>query len=92
LKVVRPSGYPARFNTPRPERSRHSISTRKWLPLHKVWQPLEVALIMSSRGSDLIASFNRIPLGDTPFVISFESHLPRLFTYERSAAFRYFTK
>ncbi|WP_292291071.1 glycosyltransferase family 4 protein [Marivita sp.] len=92
MKVVRPSGYPARFNTPRPERSRHCISTRKWLPLHKVWQPLEVALIMSSRGSDLIASFNRIPLGDTPFVISFESHLPRLFTYERSAAFRYFTK
>lgn len=89
LHVVRPWGYPARFNTPR--QSRHIITTRRWLPLHRLWQPLEVALIlMPGPRPDLIASFNRIPLGPTPFVISFESHLPRLFGHERSAAFRFF--
>lgn len=92
LKVVRPAGYPARFNTPRPDYSRHRIVTRQWLPLHKAWQPLEVALVMSAPDADLIASFNRIPLGRTPYTISFESHLPRLFTYEESAAFRHFTR
>ena len=91
MKVVRPAGYPARFNTPRPEYSRHCIVTRRWLPLHKVWRPLEVALVMPTAGADLIASFNRIPLGRTPYTINFESHLPRLFNHERSAAFRHFT-
>lgn len=46
---------------------------------------------MPSRNTDLIATFNRIPLGRTPFVISFESHLPRLFGHEASAAFRHFS-
>jgi glycosyltransferase involved in cell wall biosynthesis len=52
--------------------------------------PLETALILTPGRSDLIASFNRIPLGRRPFLISFESHLPRLFGYENSWAFRYF--
>lgn len=89
MRIVRPAGYPSRFNTPR--HSRHSISTRRWLPLHKVWQPLEVALLMPTAGADLVATFNRIPLGTKPFVISYESHLPRLFAYEKTSAFRYFT-
>lgn len=59
--------------------------------MHLLWQPLEVALLMEpGRRADLIASFNRIPLGQTPFVISFESHLPRLFGHEGTAAFRFF--
>ncbi len=47
---------------------------------------------MPAHGADLIATFNRIPLGRKPFVISFESHLPRLFNYEKTAAFRYFSE
>lgn len=47
---------------------------------------------MPSGSADLVAAFNRIPVGTTPFVVSFESHLPRLFTYEKSAAFRWFTE
>ncbi len=47
--------------------------------------------MMPTNGADLIATFNRIPLGTKPFVISFESHLPRLFNYEKTAAFRYFS-
>ena len=91
MRVVRPHGYPSLFNTPR--HSRHTIIAQKWLPLHKVWKPLEVALVpLGGARPDMIASFNRIPLGRTPFTITFESHLPRLFAYEKSAAFRFFTQ
>lgn len=90
MHVVRAAGYPSRFNTPR--RSRHRISTRRWLPAHKIWRPLEVALLMPDHGADLLACFNRIPLGSKPFVVSFESHLPRLFGYEGSRAFRAFSR
>lgn len=90
-KVLRPYGYPAQFNTPRDPQSIRLI-TRKWLPMHKLWTPLEVALFMPTTDADLIATFNRIPLGTRPFAITFESHLPRLFGYEDSAAFRYFTR
>lgn len=90
-KVLRPYGYPARFNTPRTPRHVRMI-TRKWLPLHKLWTPLEVTLLTPALDADLIATFNRIPLGPRPFVITFESHLPRLFGHEDSAAFRFFTR
>lgn len=92
MKVVRPAGYPARFNTPRPAYSRHRIVTRSWLPMHKAWRPLEVALVMPASGADLVASFNRIPIGRKPYIVSFESHLPRLFNFEDSSAFRYFAQ
>jgi glycosyltransferase involved in cell wall biosynthesis len=90
LKIVRPAGYPTRFNTPRA--SKHEMVTRQWLPLHKIWMPLETVLILAPSRSGLITTFNRIPLGRRPFLISFESHLPRLFGHENSWAFRYFTR
>lgn len=90
-KVLRPYGYPAQFNTPR-NPSYIRLITRKWLPAHKLWKPLEVALLTPTFDVDLVATFNRIPLGPRPFVITFESHLPRLFGYEHSAAFRFFSK
>lgn len=90
-KVLRPYGYPSQFNTPRNPRDVRMV-TRKWLPLHKIWIPLEVALVTPTFDADLIASFNRIPLGSRPFVITFESHLPRLFNHEDSAAFRFFSR
>ncbi|HVG49935.1 MAG TPA: glycosyltransferase family 4 protein [Rubellimicrobium sp.] len=89
MRIVRPWGYPARFNTPR--WSRHQIETRRWLPVHRIWSPLESVLLMPTHGADLIATFNRIPLGRRPFTISFESHLPRLFGYESSRAFERLT-
>lgn len=90
MHIIRPAGYPARFNTP--DVSRHRISTRPWLPAHKVWRPLEVALLMPAVQADLIATFNRIPIGRAPFVISFESHLPRLFGFEKNAVFKWFSE
>jgi glycosyltransferase involved in cell wall biosynthesis len=40
------------------------------------------------RRFDLVHAFNRIPVGFTPFIIGFESHLPRAFGREASAMFR----
>jgi glycosyltransferase involved in cell wall biosynthesis len=79
LRIVRPTGYPALFNTPR--NSRHDIKDRYWLPLHKINRRLEAPLILIGLRPTPVATFNRIPLGIRPFVITFESHLPRLFDY-----------
>jgi len=40
---------------------------------------------------DLIHAFNRLPIGKTPFIINFESHLPRAFGHENSAQYKYMT-
>ncbi len=40
------------------------------------------------RRFDLIHAFNRIPFSRTPFVIGFESHLPRAFGFENTRFFR----
>ncbi|MGU3330494.1 glycosyltransferase family 4 protein [Methylobacterium mesophilicum] len=39
------------------------------------------------RRFDLVHAFNRIPLGSTPFLIGFESHMPRGFGLENSQYF-----
>lgn len=40
------------------------------------------------RKFDLIHAFNRIPIGHEPYVIGFESHLPRAFGLEDTALYR----
>lgn len=79
IRIVRPAGYPSRFNTPRV--SDLDIRTRHWLPIHKIWKPAEVALFLASIRPGLIHTFNRIPIDIRRFVISYESHLPRLYDY-----------
>jgi glycosyltransferase involved in cell wall biosynthesis len=78
LSVLAPVRYPWRFNGPR--RSRHSIENRCFLPFDRASAKLEGITIfnpMPPRHFDLIHAFNRIPISSLPFVIGFESRLPR---------------
>lgn len=88
LTILQPARYPSIFNGPR--HGRHRILRTPFLPLHKVsaaWQGL-LLYPPQLRAYDLIHSVNRIPLARKPFVITFESHLPRVFGAEGSLADR----
>ena len=80
--IIKPVGYPIRFNCPR--ESRHSIRETHFLPIHKLYPPGEGVFIWppSFKRTDLIHSFNRIPITGLPFVIGFESFMPRAFGLE----------
>lgn len=68
--------YSARFNTPR--HSRHRLHFIRHAPTHQLSKRLEAVTIFPRAGApDLIHAYNRIPLGPTPFVVGFESHMPR---------------
>lgn len=80
--------YPFAFNSPRV--SRHRIETRRFLPLER-FPPLTGATVVNPwppRNFDLLHAWNRIPFGPTPFIIGYESHLPRAWGRERTAAYR----
>jgi glycosyltransferase involved in cell wall biosynthesis len=88
LRILAPTRYPWSFNSPRA--SVHHIERRDFLPLNRFSRSLEGVTVFNPlppRRFDLVHAFNRIPLGRTPFVIGFESHLPRAFGLERT---RYF--
>jgi glycosyltransferase involved in cell wall biosynthesis len=90
LSILAPTRYPWRFNSPR--ESRHAISIRNFIPVNKVSRAAEGLTIFNPfppRRFDLVHAFNRIPLGPTPFVIGFESHLPRAFGFEQGFIFRH---
>jgi glycosyltransferase involved in cell wall biosynthesis len=92
LSILAPTRYPWRFNSPR--QSRHRIAIRNFLPLNYISKKIEGITIFNPlppRHFDLIHAFNRIPISGLPFVIGFESHLPRGFGIERSAFFRFMT-
>jgi glycosyltransferase involved in cell wall biosynthesis len=89
LKIMAPVRYPWQFNGPR--QSRHDISVRHFLPLNKISKKIEgiTAFNPFPLGRfDLVHAFNRLPLGVTPFVIGFESHLPRAYGLEKTAYYR----
>jgi len=84
--------YNTGFNTPRV--TRHHIEQRKFVPFNKIYQPLAGAALVNPwplRRFDLLHAFNRVPLGPTPFVIGFESHMPRAFGREQGAVFETLT-
>jgi glycosyltransferase involved in cell wall biosynthesis len=87
LNVLAPTRYPWRFNGPR--RSRHLIYNKNFVPFNKLSNHLEgiTAFPPSFRSFDLIHAFNRIPIGRLPYLIGFESHLPRAFTLENTSYF-----
>jgi glycosyltransferase involved in cell wall biosynthesis len=92
LSILAPTRYPWRFNSPR--QSRHRIAVRNFLPLNYISNKIEGITIFNPlppRRFDLIHAFNRIPISRLPFVIGFESHLPRGFGIEGSGFFRYMT-
>lgn len=85
LTILAPVGYPWLFNGPR--QSRHAIKRTRYAPLNKLRSNLDGVTLFSplhTRGVDLIHAFNRIPFNRKPYVIGFESHLPRTFGLERS--------
>jgi glycosyltransferase involved in cell wall biosynthesis len=88
LNILAPTRYPWRFNSPR--HSKHNISNRNFLPLNYIHSSIEGVTVFNPfplRKFDLIHAFNRIPVGVSPFVIGFESHLPRAFGREDGQLF-----
>jgi len=95
LSILAPTRYQWRFNGPRA--SRHKIHNRIFLPFDRISGRSEVEGFtvinpLPPRKFDLVHAFNRIPLGVTPFVIGFESHLPRAFGHEDSRLFGAMTR
>jgi glycosyltransferase involved in cell wall biosynthesis len=92
LSILAPTRYPWKFNSPK--QSRHCIYVRHFLPLNYISKKIEGITIFNPlppRRFNLIHAFNRIPMSALPFVIGFESHLPRAFGIEASAFFRFMT-
>ncbi|WP_340692657.1 glycosyltransferase family 4 protein [Hyphomonas sp.] len=78
--------YPTSFVVPR--RSGHQIDSRLFLPFDKIYGRLDgVALLAPFHNADLVHAFNRVPIGEKKYVISFESHLPRRFGFERDNSY-----
>ncbi len=87
-RILAPARYPWTFNGPR--RSRNLVDRRLFAPLNLLSQTLEGITVFNPlplRRFDLIHAFNRIPMGRVPFIIGFESHLPRAFGAEHTRWF-----
>lgn len=83
LKILSPIRYPWTFNGPR--HSRNRIFRRSFVPVSKISPKYEGVTFIASypwEKIDLIHAFNRIPLNGRPFIVGFESHLPRAFDLE----------
>ncbi|MEM8722811.1 MAG: glycosyltransferase family 4 protein [Cyanobacteria bacterium P01_G01_bin.39] len=67
-----------KFNHPR--KSSHEVIDALPISLRKIWKPLDAIdiRINSSLDYQLIHSFNRIPYTTKPWIITFESSLPRI--------------
>lgn len=88
LNILAPTRYPWTFNGPR--HSRHNIHRRSFIPFNKISYKIEGVTVLNPfplGRIDLIHAFNRIPLGSAPYIIGFESHLPRAFGMEDSKYF-----
>lgn len=80
--------YPTHFNIPKP--SRHIIKHAMFIPTHRFSTHIEGVTFIRPNTSDLIHTVNRIPIATTkPFLITFESHLPRYFGGEQTKLFAY---
>lgn len=94
LRVLAPTRYLWKFNGPR--QSRHEISNRSFiamnrLPFSRITTQAEGLTILNPfppAKFDLIHAFNRIPIGSLPYIIGFESHLPRAFGLQETRYFR----
>jgi glycosyltransferase involved in cell wall biosynthesis len=89
LRILAPTRYVWTFNGPR--HSRHIVERRNFLPLNRISQRIEAATIINPwppRRFDLIHGMNRIPLNPGPFIIGFESHMPRAYGLEKTSYFR----
>lgn len=93
LKVLAPTRYPWQFNGPR--HTHHDISRRNFVPMNKIWPRFEAVTVFNPippKRFDFIHAFNRIPLEPAPFIIGFESHLPRAYGLEKTRYFRFLSQ
>ncbi|MDC7676434.1 glycosyltransferase [Asticcacaulis machinosus] len=91
IKVLAPTGYPWAFNGPR--RSRHKIRNRRFVPFNRLSSTLDGVTVFNpvdEINCDMLHAFNRVPVTTKPFVIGFESHLPRIFGIENKPAYHHF--
>jgi glycosyltransferase involved in cell wall biosynthesis len=80
--------YPTRYNTPKI--SQHVIRRVLFLPTNKISYRFEGLTLTLPSGADLGHFHNRIPIAsDAPFIMSFESHLPRYFGGEKTRLFQF---
>lgn len=89
LRILAPTRYLWTFNGPR--HSRHQIIRRSFLPTNKISPKREgvtVFLTPPWQRVDLVHAFNRIPITTSPYIIGFESHLPRAFGLETTRYYR----
>jgi glycosyltransferase involved in cell wall biosynthesis len=81
IRILAPVGYPWDFTGPRIRD--YEIIRRVFVPfdrLRRGWDGFTVFNPIDTVRCDLIHAFNRIPLNGPPYVIGFESHLPRTFS------------
>lgn len=91
IKVLAPTGYPWAFNGPR--HSRHKVRNRRFVPFNRVNGTLDGVTVFNpvdELGSDLLHAFNRVPVTAKPYIIGFESHLPRVFGIEDRPSYHHF--
>jgi glycosyltransferase involved in cell wall biosynthesis len=89
LKILAPTRYPWLFNGPR--HTVHHIERRNFLPVNRIWKRFEAITVFNPlppRRFDFVHAFNRIPVEPMPFIIGFESHLPRAYGLEDTGYFR----
>src|ERR1700749_4898220 len=80
--------YPSRFIIPK--KSRHDFKPVLFLPANKISNRFEGVTITAPYAADLGHFHNRIPVnGSKPYVMSFESHLPRYYGGEKTKLFQF---
>ena len=89
-EVLFPSAnYGAAFVAPRAPRTHRLVWDRHPPDLHRYWRPLDgLALRRPGRSFDLMHTFNGVPLTSRPFVVTYESALPRTYGRGRYTAQR----
>jgi glycosyltransferase involved in cell wall biosynthesis len=79
------NNYGSAFTTPREPRENTLVRRPFPTQLRRLWRPLDGAAVWDPRERwDLMHSFNRVPVTAKPFLVTFESALPR--TYGRAYA------
>jgi glycosyltransferase involved in cell wall biosynthesis len=77
MRILATDNYGMKFNVAR--NSKHVFVWKRFVPWRKFWRPLDsIATWMPSPGGyQMIHSFNRIPYTAKPWIVTFESGLPR---------------
>ena len=78
-QILTPKGYFQPFMTPRAPQ-RHQVQIGRFLPLERLRPALEaLAIPVTRKPYQVLHTFNRIPLTGKPWLVTFESRLPRSF-------------